>query len=150
MVHRLPSPAGHAENQTVEIAHEALLGGWARLRVWVDAANEDLRTARRLAVAATDWRDSDRDASFLATGGKLDRFEAWRTRSGLPVSAEEDEFLSASSAEQRRRVASQRSRHDRELGCSAGRGAACADRHPDRRLRHGGRSVGCADRAQAH
>ncbi len=34
---------------TVEIAHEALLTAWARLRTWIDDAREDLRQDHRLA-----------------------------------------------------------------------------------------------------
>ena len=34
---------------TVEIAHDALLGAWERLRGWIAAAEEDLRTQHRLA-----------------------------------------------------------------------------------------------------
>jgi hypothetical protein len=46
---------------TVEIAHEALLSAWGRLRKWIDDAREDLRQERGLARAAAEWRGSDRD-----------------------------------------------------------------------------------------
>ena len=51
------SPAG----PTVEIAHEALLTEWTRLRDWIDDARSDIRSQRRLAVAAAEWCDRDRD-----------------------------------------------------------------------------------------
>src|ERR671911_1885186 len=41
---------------TVEIAHEALLGAWGRLRPWIDDAREDLRQERGLVRAAAEWR----------------------------------------------------------------------------------------------
>ena len=54
---------------TVEIAHEALIAGWGRLRDWIDAAREDLRTERRLSRAATEWRAADKDPSYLLQWG---------------------------------------------------------------------------------
>jgi hypothetical protein len=41
---------------TVEVAHEALLRVWSRLRAWLDAAREDLRTHHRLIAAAREWK----------------------------------------------------------------------------------------------
>ena len=40
---------------TVEIAHEALIGAWARLDAWINEAREDLRHDQRLLRAATEW-----------------------------------------------------------------------------------------------
>src|SRR5262249_60878682 len=39
---------------TVEVAHEALLREWGRLRAWLEASREDLRVQRRLGQAATE------------------------------------------------------------------------------------------------
>ena len=41
---------------TVEVAHEALLREWGRLRRWIDAAREEVRLHRRLATAAREWK----------------------------------------------------------------------------------------------
>ena len=53
---------------TVEVAHEALLEAWERLRGWIDEAREDVRMRRRLSDAAQDWERSGRDPSFLLDG----------------------------------------------------------------------------------
>jgi len=37
---------------TVEVAHEALIHSWSRLRAWIDASREDVRVQRRLGIAA--------------------------------------------------------------------------------------------------
>jgi WD40 repeat protein/class 3 adenylate cyclase len=87
---------------TVEVAHEALFREWGRLRGWLDAAREDLRTHRRIAAGAHEWVDADRDPSFLATGSRLVAFDAWRQSSGLAVTPQEREFLEASLAERGR------------------------------------------------
>jgi WD40 repeat protein/DNA-binding SARP family transcriptional activator/energy-coupling factor transporter ATP-binding protein EcfA2 len=98
------------EEATVELAHEALLAEWERLRVWVDTARDDVRMHRRLASAASEWVDAGRDESFLLRGGRLSRFESWSASSSLARTALEDEFLGASVAE---RAAQEKAEHDR-------------------------------------
>ena len=53
---------------TVEVAHEALLREWGRLRGWIEAVREDLRTRQRISAAAQEWEDSERDPSVLLRG----------------------------------------------------------------------------------
>jgi WD40 repeat protein/DNA-binding SARP family transcriptional activator len=99
---------------TVEIAHEALLSAWHRLRDWVTEAQEDLRTQRQLAAAATEWQNAARDPSFLLRGSRLERLEAWRTDSALALTPGEREFLDASLAERDCLHAEEATRHARE------------------------------------
>ena len=80
---------------TVEVAHEALLNGWSRLRSWIDAARDDLRTEQALARAAAEWRAADRDDSFLLTGPRLDQAEAWARSTGLALGRDERAYLHA-------------------------------------------------------
>jgi hypothetical protein len=40
---------------TVEIAHEALIREWGRLRDWLNDSRDDLRVQRRLMAAAEEW-----------------------------------------------------------------------------------------------
>ena len=72
---------------TVEVAHEALLSAWGRLRGWIETAREDVRTARRLAAggrrvgrsrAATRASCSAAPASLASRPG---RPPIWRSRS---------------------------------------------------------------------
>ncbi len=56
---------------TVEVAHEALLRDWPRLRSWLDEDRDDLRVARTVTAAATAWIRSDRDPGDLARGARL-------------------------------------------------------------------------------
>ncbi|HXJ66182.1 MAG TPA: AAA family ATPase, partial [Actinomycetota bacterium] len=83
---------------TVEIAHEALLTAWGRLGGWIDEAREDLRTERRLATASREWLQSGREPSYLATGSRLEQFEAWRRDGRIASTGEEVQFLDASLA----------------------------------------------------
>ena len=99
---------------TVEVAHEALLRAWDRLRAWIDTARDDLRIERRLAGATRDWLDADREASYLVSGSRLDQYEMWREQSGLLTTPEQREFLAASAAERDRRLAEDEARSQRE------------------------------------
>jgi DNA-binding SARP family transcriptional activator/tRNA A-37 threonylcarbamoyl transferase component Bud32 len=82
---------------TVEVAHEALLREWGRLRGWVESAREDLRTHRRLAAAATEWAAADQDPSFLLRGGHLQQLQAWTTTSSLTLTGPERHYLGETS-----------------------------------------------------
>lgn len=50
---------------TVEIAHEALLQHWSRLRGWVEEDLEDLQAQAYLSRAAALWAEHDRDPDLL-------------------------------------------------------------------------------------
>ncbi|HEX6400536.1 MAG TPA: BTAD domain-containing putative transcriptional regulator, partial [Actinomycetota bacterium] len=81
---------------TVEIAHEALLTSWNRLRNWIDEAREGLRLERQVAQAGAEWRGAERDRSFLLRGARLDQASTWAESTDLAVGSHEREFLKAS------------------------------------------------------
>jgi WD40 repeat protein/DNA-binding SARP family transcriptional activator len=100
---------------TVEVAHEALLREWPRLRGWIDAGRDDLRTHRRLAAATADWTAADRDPSYLATGSQLVQYETWRASAGLIPTTLEQAYLNASVEHRDRIQAEEAARRQREL-----------------------------------
>jgi WD40 repeat protein len=81
---------------TVEVAHEALLREWTRLRGWIDASREDVITHRRLAGQAEEWQRSERDPSFLLRGGRLLQIEAWTETTGLALATAERGYVAES------------------------------------------------------
>ncbi|HET6770584.1 MAG TPA: BTAD domain-containing putative transcriptional regulator [Actinomycetota bacterium] len=99
---------------TVEMAHEAMLREWNRLREWVEDAREDLRVGRQLSASAREWGEAGRDSSFLITGPRLDQLETWSTRSGLSLTPQERDFLDASVGERARHRAEEEVRQARE------------------------------------
>ncbi|NWF70557.1 MAG: protein kinase [Chloroflexi bacterium] len=99
---------------TVEVAHEALIRRWARLREWLLDSREDLRIQRTLAVAAEEWLNSRRDHSFLARGARLDQLELWAKETTLVLNTEEQEYLNASIAEREAQRAAEAARQARE------------------------------------
>ncbi|MET0800221.1 MAG: ABC transporter substrate-binding protein, partial [Actinomycetota bacterium] len=80
---------------TVEVAHEALLRSWDRLRLWIDDARGDLLQHRRLAAAAADWEASGRDPGLLPRGRRLEELASWAASSELILSRSEDDYLAA-------------------------------------------------------
>jgi WD40 repeat protein/DNA-binding SARP family transcriptional activator len=99
---------------TLEIAHEALLLEWKRLRDWIETAREDVRLHRRLAAAADEWEESGRDPSFLLRGSQLSRFESWAGESGLAQTQRERGYLRSSVEQRRVEQAAEESRRARE------------------------------------
>jgi len=99
---------------TVEIAHEALLTGWARLRTWIDDAREDLRQERGLARGAAEWRGSDGDQSFLMRGARLDQVERWAATTELAIGRPERAYLKASVDQRDREREEEERRSERE------------------------------------
>jgi WD40 repeat protein/energy-coupling factor transporter ATP-binding protein EcfA2 len=55
----------------VDVAHEALIRAWPRLRLWLDENRESLRAHRRLTDAANEWDRLNRDDGMLYRGVRL-------------------------------------------------------------------------------
>jgi WD40 repeat protein len=85
---------------TVEVAHEALIRAWPRLRAWIDEDREGQRLHRRITADSTEWLAS-RDAGMLYRGVRLAQALAWLKEHGDAINASEREFLIA--AEQQRK-----------------------------------------------
>jgi WD40 repeat protein/serine/threonine protein kinase/DNA-binding XRE family transcriptional regulator len=119
---------------TLEIAHEALIRAWGRLRAWLDANRDDLRAQRRLASETAAWVSADRDPSFLATGARLARYAALDETTAVVLNAEERAYLEASAAEQSRQEAVEREHQERELGLA--QKTATAQQSAAKRLRY--------------
>jgi WD40 repeat protein/tetratricopeptide (TPR) repeat protein len=100
---------------TVEIAHEALLSAWGRLRTWIDDAREDLRQERGLARAAAEWRGSDSDPSFLLRGARLEQLESWAAATDLAIGGSERAYVKASVAQHDREQEEEEGRREREV-----------------------------------
>src|SRR5215218_8415185 len=100
---------------TVEIAHEALLSAWERLRTWIDDAREDLRQERGLARATAEWRGSGDDPSFLLRGARLEQLESWAATTDLAIGRPERAYLKASVDQHDREQEEEERRREREV-----------------------------------
>jgi WD40 repeat protein/DNA-binding SARP family transcriptional activator len=81
---------------TAEVAHEALLREWPRLRGWLEEDVEGRRLHRRLTDAAADWDAGGRDPGELYRGARLASTLDWATEHGGELNQLEREFLEES------------------------------------------------------
>jgi len=84
------------DTQVVDVAHEALIRGWDRLRNWVDEDRAALRTHRRLTEAAEEWKHHNRDKSYLYQGARLAEVEEWAESHTADLNDLERGFVQAS------------------------------------------------------
>jgi hypothetical protein len=97
---------------TVQITHEALLAAWPRLRSWIDASTEDLRTRRRISEAARMWAAVGREPDALWRGSLLEAAQDWAAGAGSRelLSATDAAFLDTSIDTERSRRRQRRAR----------------------------------------
>jgi WD40 repeat protein/DNA-binding SARP family transcriptional activator len=100
----------------VELAHEALLREWPRLRGWLEDDAEGRRLQRRIADAAREWVAGGREPSDLYRGARLAAALEWRGTHEDRLNHVEREFLDDSTAAERRQA---RRRHQTVAGAIA-------------------------------
>jgi WD40 repeat protein/DNA-binding SARP family transcriptional activator len=81
---------------TVEVAHEALLREWPRLRGWIEEDREGLRIHRGVTAAAEEWRRLGHDDGALFRGSRLTEAVEWRSTHEPALNELEREFLAVS------------------------------------------------------
>ena len=77
----------------VEVAHEALLREWPRLREWIEEDAEGRRLRRHITQAATEWDAAGRDQGELYRGARLAT-----ASTGPPITRSRSTSSSASSS----------------------------------------------------
>lgn len=111
-----------SREQTVEVAHEALIQQWARLRDWLDDDRDGLRTLRHITETAKTWDERGREDSELYRGGRLEAAREWAATHTGELARTETEFLDASDGRQQAELAAEKrqlSRLRRLLGAVA-------------------------------
>lgn len=90
---------GRAEGGAmVEVAHEALLRTWDRLRLWIDGQVRDLQLRRRLEGEARTWAaaEGERKADYVLLGSRFEEAEHWGA--AFPAPPDVAHFIKASAA----------------------------------------------------
>ena len=87
-----------AEEDSYELAHEALARAWPRLRGWLDEDTEGQRIMRHLAARAEDWDAMGRPDSELYRGARLEALLEWQHEADGGLTPIEQEFVAASVA----------------------------------------------------
>ena len=99
---RLVTTEGEQRERYVEVAHEALIRVWSRLRGWIDADRAGLLVHRRLTEAAQEWTRLKQDPNALYRGARLAEALEWSEAHPGEPNEEEQAFVRASQAAQTR------------------------------------------------
>ncbi len=81
------------DDEAIEVAHEALIQSWPRLRTWIDENRESLQTRRRLGSAAAEWVAEDRSSDLLYRGTQLAGALEWLDENPGELDADGTQFL---------------------------------------------------------
>src|SRR5215475_7744845 len=101
----LVTGSDRAARPTVEVAHEALIRTWPRLRGWIDANREKLRARAAVLQAKAEWElDGRRDDLLLQPGYHLERARALLAEPGDLAIDDIKEFIALSSAREAREL----------------------------------------------
>ncbi|MEV7137416.1 nSTAND1 domain-containing NTPase [Streptomyces tauricus] len=105
------------DHERVELAHEALIRCWPRLRDWLAEDRAGIRVHRDLTEATAAWEALERDPGSLYRGVRLAQAEEWAAHAADALTARERTFLDASraAADSERAAARRRARRLRRL-----------------------------------
>lgn len=84
------------DDDRIQIAHEALLRTWPRLRGWIEESRDDLRMRQKILHAAAEWEGGQRDDDLLYRGTPLLSALEWHARNPGQLGPLGREFLDAS------------------------------------------------------
>jgi WD40 repeat protein/transcriptional regulator with XRE-family HTH domain len=100
---------------SAEVAHEALIREWQRLREWLHQDRDGLRLHRQLTQAAREWEVLQRDTGAMYRGARLEQVLEWAAANPSALNAQERAFLDASKESAEREAAEREVQRRREL-----------------------------------
>ncbi|MGB8648208.1 MAG: adenylate/guanylate cyclase domain-containing protein [Anaerolineae bacterium] len=107
------------DGDSAEVAHEALIREWARLREWLNQDREGLRLQRDLTEAAREWELLERDPGALHRGARLARAREWLAVNtgdlATHVNESERAFIAAAAAQEEQEEREKEGQQQREL-----------------------------------
>ncbi len=86
------------EQEEVEVAHEALIRYWPRLKAWLDEDRDLLRLREGIRQAAREWQSSpeeERGDRLIHRGSRLEEIEAFVRVGRLALNEQEQVYVSA-------------------------------------------------------
>ncbi|HSI80565.1 MAG TPA: hypothetical protein VK919_07945, partial [Solirubrobacterales bacterium] len=110
----------------VEVAHEALLSEWPRLRGWLEEDAEGRRLHQHLIHAAAEWEHSGRDPAELYRGARLASALDWASTHERELNERERALLEESRVASEREAERQRRTNRRLRALLAGVGVLLA------------------------
>jgi formylglycine-generating enzyme required for sulfatase activity len=85
------------EQETVEVAHEALIREWPQLRQWIEGDRPFRLWQERLRIQLREWQSNSQDEGALLRGVLLREAETWFAERAQILSADECQFIKKSS-----------------------------------------------------
>jgi WD40 repeat protein/transcriptional regulator with XRE-family HTH domain/energy-coupling factor transporter ATP-binding protein EcfA2 len=100
---------------SVEVAHEALIREWQRLHMWLMQDREGLLLHRHLTESAHEWEQRGRDPVELYRGARLAQAREWAATNDRRMNPGEREFLAASIEQEEHDALEREAQRQREL-----------------------------------
>src|ERR1051325_5521365 len=100
---------------SAEVAHEALIREWQRLHEWLTQDREGLRLHRHLTESAHEWERRGGDPSELYRGARLGQAREWALTNEEKLNAQEQAFLAASIDQEQHDALEREAQRQREL-----------------------------------
>jgi WD40 repeat protein/transcriptional regulator with XRE-family HTH domain len=100
---------------SAEVAHEALIREWQRLHEWLTQDREGLRLHRHLTESVREWETRDHDISELYRGARLAQAREWAETNVERLNELERAFLTASMEQEQHDVLEHEAQRQREL-----------------------------------
>lgn len=112
------------DENTVEVAHEALLTEWRLLVKWIEENRESLRLGRRLKSECLEWEKNQKSEDWLLADAWLAGIAQWVEKTQPRLSGIEQEFLSNSLEKRDREIQEKLEAAKREAEAEAERAKA--------------------------
>ncbi len=103
------------DQNTAEVAHEALIREWPTLRGWLDENRDGLRLHRHLTDAAQEWELLSRDPGMLYRGARLAQALEWSHSHADDLNLLECSFLDASQSLAEKETAEREAQRQQQL-----------------------------------
>lgn len=100
---------------TAEVAHEALIREWQRLHEWLSQDRAGLLLHRHLTDSALEWEARERDPAELYRGARLAQTREWASANEERLNALERAFLAASIEQEQHEALEREAQVQREL-----------------------------------
>ena len=85
-----------ADQETVEVVHEALIRNWGELRKWMDTDRSFRAWQERLRIGVYQWKEKQQDEGILLRGAALAEAEEKLKQRQKYIGESEQEFIQAS------------------------------------------------------
>jgi WD40 repeat protein/transcriptional regulator with XRE-family HTH domain len=103
---------------SAEVAHEALIREWDRLHQWLTQDRESLLLHRHITAATHEWGSRSHDPAELYRGARLAQAREWAAVNGERLSGPEQAFLAASIEQEEHDALEREAQRQRELEAS--------------------------------